>query len=80
MSITIAITNRMVEKRETITTPAGTFDCYKITYDVQTGMGFIKTNTKTAEWYSGKAGSVRTETLDKKGKLMGYSQITSIKK
>jgi len=79
MTMTVTVSNRVVEKKESIKTSAGTFDCYKLTYDVQSGMGFMKINTKTAEWYSEKAGSVRTETYDKKGNLMGYSEITSIK-
>ncbi len=79
MTLTIDITNRKVEKRENITTPAGTFDCYKLTYDISSKIGFIKVNGSAAEWYSEGVGKVKSENYNKKGKLMSYSELTSIK-
>ncbi len=76
--------NRKVESAETITTNAGSFDCYKITYDATTkvkmaGIG-IPFRMKITEWYSPKLGrDVKSETYNKNGKLMGTMILDSIK-
>ncbi len=77
LNMTVDITNRLVEARETITTPAGEFDCLVLTQEVSTKM-MIKVRGKSKEWYSPNIGVVRTESYNKKGKLMGYSEITSL--
>ncbi|WP_419698703.1 hypothetical protein [Mucilaginibacter sp. NFX135] len=77
------IVNRMVEKAESVTTNAGSFDCYKITYDAtmkikMMGIG-IPVHIKAAEWYSPKLGRfVKSETYDKKSKLMGTMMLDAI--
>lgn len=78
MNMTINISNRKVEAIEKITTPAGTFDCFKISYDVETKMMF-KMQTKGVDWIAKEVGAVRSETYDSKGKLTGYTVLTSIK-
>ena len=75
----IHITNRKVEATESITTPAGTFDCVKMTYDVETKIGF-KITSKVEEWYAKGVGTVLSKTYNSKGKLQSYSQLTSMKK
>ena len=79
ISIKIFITNRKVEAIEDITTPAGTFECYKFTYDVLTKM-VIKVEGHVSQWISEDVGAVRTENYSKKGKLQGYSVLTGLKK
>jgi hypothetical protein len=84
-TIQITVTNRKVESRETITTSAGTFECYKITQDMQMttsmmGMSLPPNQTKSVEYLSAGVGSVKTESYDKDGKLMGYSLLTKITK
>jgi hypothetical protein len=79
MNMTISITNRKVESIENITTSAGTFECYKITYDVTT-KSFVNVTTKSIEWYCKETGVVRSETHDANGKLMGYSLLTKFTK
>ncbi|MBB6107406.1 hypothetical protein HDF23_000136 [Mucilaginibacter lappiensis] len=77
------IINRMVEKEENVTTNAGTFDCYKITYDSTVkikmmGIG-IPLHIKVAEWFSPKMGRfVKSETYDKKSKLKGTMVLDAI--
>lgn len=77
------IINRMVEKEENITTNAGTFDCYKITYDSTVkikmiGIG-IPLHIKVAEWFSPKLGRfIKSETYDKKSKLKGSTVLDAI--
>lgn len=69
--------NRKVEAVETITTSAGTFECIKITYDLETDAMF-KIVTKGVEWYSKEVGAVKAESYDANGKLLGSSQLTKI--
>lgn len=79
MNMTINVTNRKVEAIESITTPAGTFECFKISYDVATKM-MINVKTKGVEWYSKGIGMVKSETYDSAGKLLGSNVLTSLKK
>lgn len=76
---TISIKNRVVEGFETITTPAGSFDCVKISYDTEMKSMF-SVNVKSVSWYSKGAGVVRTESYDSKGKPQGYSVLTKFSK
>ncbi len=75
MKMTTTITNRQVDAVEEITTPAGKFEYFKITYDVATKF-VIGVKGKAAEWYARDVGLVRSETYNKKGKLQGYSELT----
>lgn len=78
-SIKVFITNRKVEALEQVSTPAGTFDCVKITYDIQTKIAFMNVKASSAEWYAEDAGVVRSESFNKKGKLTGYTELVEIK-
>ncbi len=78
VSIKISMANRLVESKEKVTTPAGSFDCLKISYDMVTQIGFIKVKSATVEYYNKKHGVIRSESLDKKGKLTGYSVVEEI--
>ena len=78
MKMQVSITDRKVVGQETITTPAGTFECYKLTSKM-----YIKTivglNFSTIEWIAPKVGMVRSESYNKGGKLMGYNILTKRK-
>lgn len=74
--ITVNITDRIVEKSESITTEAGTYDCLKMTYKTSMKMMFMNQNTSTTEWISSKVGIVKSEQFDKKGKLTSYSELS----
>lgn len=78
MNMVTNITNRMVESRESVTTPAGTFDCYKITYDTFSKVSIVKTEGRVVEWYAPNVGMVRSETYNKKDKLLGFNELTSM--
>lgn len=79
-------TNRKVVAKETITTTAGTWECWKITYEVRFKASMapmnigIPINLKGTEWFAPGFGIVKTETFNKNGKLLGSMQITSVKK
>lgn len=79
MNMTVSITNRKVEAIENITTPAGTFECYKISYDMETKT-IIRTSGKAIQWYADNVGAVRTESYSKNGKLIGYTELTEFRK
>jgi hypothetical protein len=79
MNMTISITNRKVEAVENVTTPAGTFECYKISYDIATKM-MINMKMKGVEWYARNVGMVKSESYSTDGKLMGSNVLTGLKK
>ena len=76
MKFTFDITDRKVEGKETITTPAGTFDCHKISYNSHSKMMISNMNFRNVEYVSEKCGAVKTETYKSNGNLIGYTLIT----
>ncbi|MFH0894272.1 MAG: hypothetical protein V2A54_07540 [Bacteroidota bacterium] len=79
-TMTSKVLNRKVAATETITTPAGTFECLKITFDVEMvakTMGLPSTTqTSGIEWIAKGIGTVKSETYMKNGKKAGYSLLT----
>ena len=76
-TVTMNITDRKVEGKESVTTSAGTWDCFKISSKVKmtTKMAInINSNFETTEWYAPGFGVVKTE-----NKGGGGTAITSIK-
>ena len=78
MGMSTSITKRKVEAKEQITTDAGTFDCYKITYTITVSTMF-SVRMEVAEWIAEGIGTVKSETYSK-GKTMGYTVLTGIQK
>lgn len=78
-NITMGVSNRIVEAKEKITVPVGTFDCFVISYDVNTKTIF-KTQGKNKEWHAKSVGMVKQESYDSKGNLIGYSILNKFKK
>lgn len=76
------IKNRKVVAKESMTVPAGTFDCFKISYDVSmvtNTMGIkIPINMKAIEWISAGKGIIKSETYSKNDKLKGYSVMVKV--
>jgi len=79
MNMTVDITNRKVNAKESITTPAGTFNCYALSYNSETKVG-IKMAFEIKEWVAEGLGVIKSETYNKNGKLMGYTELTNITK
>ena len=79
LNLVINITNRKVVGAESVTVPAGTFECFKITYDMETKMMF-KVNATVAEYVNMGVGNVKTETYDKKGNIAGTTLLIELKK
>jgi len=76
MNMNIDITNRKVESKETITTDAGTFECFKMTETSTVKMGFMNQTSTTTSWFAPKYGVIKSEHYDKNGKLESYSLMT----
>jgi len=80
VTVKMDITNRKMEGIETITTPAGTFKCTKISYDYESKVGFIKVKGRAEEWYAtDEKIVVQTMSYNKKGKEIGSTQLTAKK-
>jgi hypothetical protein len=79
MNMMISISNRKVEAVETITTPAGSFECFKISSDMAVKT-FVNVKTKSVEWYAKGVGLVKNETYGTDGKLLGSNILNGIKR
>ncbi|MEM7085535.1 MAG: hypothetical protein AAF489_05090 [Bacteroidota bacterium] len=73
MNMDTTITERQVVGQESITTPAGTFECYVMTSTITFKMGM----SKSKQWIAEGVGVVKTEDYNKKGKLQGSSLLTA---
>jgi hypothetical protein len=78
MNMTTHIVNRKVEALENTTTPAGTFECYKISEDVQSKIGFVNVQLHNVAWIVKDIGTIRSESYSKKGKLTSTTELMKI--
>jgi len=69
-------TERKVIGRETVTTPAGTFECFVITQNVDTKMLFAKKTTSKL-WIAEGVGMVKQEDYKSSDKLDEYQMLTA---
>ncbi len=81
MDRTFFVKDRKVESRENVTTPAGTFDCYKISYvtESQGKSGGMSKPLNTSIWYTQDVGMVKTESY-KNGKMETAQILTKYEK
>jgi len=79
-SVRVRVYNRKYEKSESITTPAGTFNAAKVTFDFEVTQNQKTRMYKGAEWYAMNAGIVKSETYDSNNNLMNYTQLTEIRR
>ena len=77
MNTTVDMVNRKVEKQESITTPAGTFDCYVIYSDNQSKMMMAKQNFPSRLWLAEGVGMVKQESYKKNGDLLGSTVLSA---
>ena len=78
MSMNVLLINRKVDAIENIRTPAGNFNCFKISSDKITYGGISKNKTKIFEWYAINVGLVRMEEYHPNGKLISYKILESL--
>lgn len=79
LNMDVNITNRKVSGKETVTTPAGTFDCVVLSYNFESKMG-IKISGTAKQWLAEGVGMVKQEDYNKKGKLISWSELTAFSK
>jgi len=76
-TLIMVIDNRKVEAKENVTTPAGTWECFKISFHskltIKTGPIGIPLNIEGTEWFAPGFGIVKSESKS------GNTEITSIK-
>ncbi len=78
MNIKVDMTNRKVEKKEKVTTPAGTFDCFLIT-ETNTSKTMGATHEMQSKlWLTEGVGMVKQELYKKNGGLMSKSILTKL--
>lgn len=75
MNMKVDVTDRKVESKEKITTPAGTFDTFKVSYNVKMKM-MMSRESKAVDYIAENVGIVRSESYNGNGKLIGYTLLT----
>lgn len=80
MDVAVNMINRKVEKKESVTTPAGTFDCY-VVYSENESKTMGTTQTFPARmWLAEGVGMVKQESYKKNGDLMSRMALTEYNK
>ncbi len=79
MKTTMTAYDRKVLGKEKVTTPAGTFECFKITNTFTIKMVVSSTFT-TITYFNQEMGSVKSEFYNRNGKLKSYSEIIEFSK
>lgn len=80
MNTNIETLNRKVEKKESVTTPAGTFDCYVVYSETKTKMMMANQTFPSRIWLAEGVGMIKQESYNKNGKLMGSMVLTQYSK
>lgn len=78
MNMNVETINRKVEKKESLTTAAGTFDCYVIYSETRTKMMMGNQTMPSRIWLAEGVGMVKQESYNKSGKLMGSTVLTQL--
>jgi len=76
MTSKVNMINRKVEKKESVTTPAGSFDCFVIYSENESQMMMANQTFPSRLWLAEEVGMVKQESYNKKGKLMSNTILT----
>ena len=84
MSATSKVNSRKVEAKENVTTPAGSWNCYRISEQREMimdmkGMTMPAQKTKSEQWFADGFGIVKQNFYDADGKLQLSSELKEIK-
>ncbi|SIQ94163.1 hypothetical protein SAMN05421797_104241 [Maribacter ulvicola] len=77
MNMTVDVTNRKVEKKESVTTTAGTFDCYVLYSENRSKMMMVNQVYPSRVWLAEGVGMVKQETYKKNGDVMSSTLLTA---
>lgn len=75
----VSVYDREYVTTENVMTPAGTFNCAKVKYNVDVRTPKNNYSGYGYEWYAPNVGIVRTEQFDKNGVLQSYSVLEEVK-
>ena len=74
----IDISDRKVVRREEVVTPAGTYDCYVITYKNRLSGRLVSKTYECTDWIAKNIGTVKQETYKQNGRLMTRSVLNQL--
>jgi hypothetical protein len=80
MNRTFNVTERKVDAEENVTTPAGSFNCFRVSFVTTSKGGIGGGTTRSIMWYAKDVGLVKTENTSENGKLIGRQVLTRIEK
>ena len=75
INMNVMMLDRKVVGQEQLETPAGSFDCYIITYTTKMKMGLSRSSS-AKQWIAKGVGLVKQEEYNKKGKLTSSGMLT----
>lgn len=76
LTSSVEVTNRKVEGMEAVTTPMGSFECFRVSSQSLTKAGFLKMEGSEVLFLHPQQGFIRSESYDKKGRLSSYQVRT----
>lgn len=77
MTMTMKTTNRKIEGYESVTTPAGTYNCMKYSSDTEVKTTMFTNKSHSVMWMAKNVGTVKMESYDDKGKVESKMLLTS---
>ena len=80
INTSVDLINRKVEKKESVTTSAGTFDCYVVYTDTKIKSMAVKQMYPSRVWFAEGVGMIKQESYNKNGKLIGSTKLTAYSK
>ena len=80
MNVDVITKDRKVISEESLTTPAGTYNCFVLQTTTESNVMGKKMTHKTKSWIAEGVGMVKQESYDDKGNLMNYSELTKLEK
>ena len=79
MNMNVTMKDRKVIGQEEVTTPAGTFNCFVISYNLDMKMGMNQKGS-AKQWIAEGVGMVKQEDYNKSGKVTSSSLLTAYSK
>lgn len=80
MELKTRIYNRTVDAKEIINVKAGSYNAYKISQDAEAKVIMSEVKTKSVSWVAENIGTIKNDSYDEKGKLMGSMELVEIRK
>jgi len=78
MNKTFVVKDRKVESQESVSSPAGSFDCYKVSFTTTDDKG--RNSMKSAVWYAKDSGLIKSENYNESGKVTNRQVLVKVSK